>query len=102
MAEEVVFEVLPGFFRRIAFWGSGGNSNQGDIVGDMQGLGAVPAGAIGDHGGVDLWGYLGAEVQLHHGAVGARQNQADGTVAGRAESTEDIGIFVTPIDRHWR
>jgi len=34
VAEEVVLEVLPGFFRRIAFRSSGRNINQGDIVGD--------------------------------------------------------------------
>lgn len=103
MAEEVVFEVLPGFFRRIAFWGSGGNSNQGDIIGDAQCLRAMPAGAVGDHGSLHLWGQFGAdliEVQLHHGSVGARQNQADGTIAGGAEGTEDIGILVARIDRH--
>ena len=51
VAEEVVFEVLPGFFGGNAFGGGGRNSNQGDIGRDMQGLGAVPTGAVGDHGG---------------------------------------------------
>ena len=101
MAEEVVFEVLPGFFSRIAFRGSRWNRNQGDIVGQAQGLRAVPAGAVGDHGRMDLWGQFGAdlvEVQLHHGSVGTRENQTDGTVAGGTEGTEDIGIFVARID----
>jgi len=41
-------------------------------------------------------------VQLHHGGVGAGQNQADGTVARGTEGTEDIGILVTRIDGHRR
>ena len=48
-----------------------------------------------------LWGQFCAdliEVQLHHGSVGAGQNQADGTVARGTEGTEDIGIFVARID----
>jgi hypothetical protein len=56
VAEEVVFEILPGFFRRIAFRGNRGNFNQGYIVGDTQILGAMPAGAVGDHGSMHLWG----------------------------------------------
>jgi hypothetical protein len=105
VAEEVVLEVLPRFFRRIAFRSNGGNINQGDIVGDVQVVGAMPAGAIGNHGSMDLWGQFGAdliEVQLHHGGVGTGQNQADGTVARGTEGTEDIGIFVTRIDGHRR
>jgi len=56
VAEEVVFEVLPGFFGRIALWGIGRDSDQGDITGNAQRLRAMPAGAVGDHSGVDLGG----------------------------------------------
>jgi hypothetical protein len=105
VAEEVVFEVLPGFFGGIAFWGSGGNINQGDIVRETQRLGAVPSRAVGDHGSMHLRGQRGAdlvEVQLHHGGVGVGQNQADGTVARGTEGAEDIGILVARIDGHRR
>ena len=105
MAEEVVLEVLPGFFGGIAFGGGGRDIDQGDIVGKAQRLRAVPAGAVSNHGGVDLGGECGAdfiEVQLHHGGIGARQNQAHGTVAGGAEGTEDIGVLVTRIKGHRR
>jgi hypothetical protein len=105
VAEEVVFEVLPGFFGRIAFGSGGRNINQGDIGGDAQRLRTVPADAVGDHGGVDLWGQLGTdliEVQLHHGGVSAGQNQPDGAVARGTEGTEDIGVLVACIDGHGR
>jgi hypothetical protein len=105
VAEEVVFEVLPGFFGGIAFGSSGGNIDQGDIGGDAQRLRAVPPGAVGDHGSMHLRGQRGAdliEVQLHHGGVGAGQNQADGTVARGTEGAEDIGIVVARIDGHGR
>jgi hypothetical protein len=105
VAEKVVLEVLPGFFRRIAFGSGGRNIDQGDIVRDTQGLRAMPAGAVSDHGRMHLWGQFGAdliEVQLHHGGVGAGQNQADSTVACGTEGAEDIGIFVARIDGHRR
>ncbi len=34
VAEEIIFELPPGFFGGIAFWGGGRNINQGDIGGD--------------------------------------------------------------------
>jgi hypothetical protein len=105
VAEEVVFEVLPGFFGRIALWGIGRDIDQGDIARNAQRLRTVPACAVGDHGGVNMGGECGAdfiEVQLHHGGVGVGQNQADGTIALRAEGAEDIGILVAGIDRHGR
>jgi hypothetical protein len=105
MAKEVVFEVLPGFFSGIAFGRSGRDIDQSDIVGNVQRLRAVLAGAVGDHGSMHLWGQFGAdliEVQLHHGGVGARENQSDGTVARGAEGAEDIGIFVARVDGHRR
>ena len=105
VAEEVVFEVLPGLFGWIALWGVGRDIDQGDIAGNAQPLRAVPAGAVGDHGGVDLGGECGAdfiEVQLHHGGVGAGENQADSAAALRAEGAEDIGILIAGVEGHRR
>jgi hypothetical protein len=55
---------------------------------------------------VDLGGECGAdliEVQLHHGGVGAGQNQADGAAAAfRTAGAEDIGVLRARIDRHRR
>jgi hypothetical protein len=105
VAEEIILEVLPRFFGGIAFWGNGGNINQGDIVREAQVLGTVPAGAVGGHGSRDLWGQFGAdliEVQLHHCGVCVGQNQADGTVRRGTEGTEDIGIFVVCLDGYRR
>lgn len=56
MAEEVVFELLPSFFGRIAVGGGGRNSDKEDIGRDAQRRGAMPSGAVGDHGGADLRG----------------------------------------------
>ena len=105
VAEEVVFKVLPGVFGRVALWSIGRDSNQGDIVRKAQRLRAVPAGAIGNQGGMDMGGEFGAdciELQLHHGGVGAGQNQADGAAALGAKGAEDIGVVITRIDRHRR
>jgi len=38
MAEEVVFEVLPWFFGGIAFGCGGGDIDEGDVVGNAQGV----------------------------------------------------------------
>lgn len=62
VAEEVVFKILPRFFGRVALWGIGRDSDQGNIVGNAQRLRAVPSRAIGDHGGMDLGGELGADL----------------------------------------
>jgi len=105
VAGEVVFEVLPGFFGGIALWGVGRDIDQGDIGGNTQRLRAMPAGAVGDHSGVDLGGERGAdfiEVQLHHGSVGVGQNQPHGAPELRAEGTKDIGVLIACIDRHRR
>ena len=105
VTEEVVFEVLPGFFGRIAFGRGRRDIDQSDIVGNAQRLRAVPPGTVGNHGGVDLGGECGAdliEVQLHHGGVGMGQNQADGAVTQRTEGAEDIGVVIARIERHRR
>jgi hypothetical protein len=105
VAEEVVFKVLPGFFGRVAFGSIGRNREQGNIGGKAQRLGAVPAGAIGNDGGMDLGGELSAdciEMQLHHGGVGAGQNQTHGAATLGAKGAEDIGIVIARIDRHRR
>ena len=105
MAEEVVFKVLPGFFGRVAFGSIGRDSDQSDIVGHAQGLRTVPAGAIGNHGSVDMGGELSAdfiEMQLHHGGVGVGQNQANGASTLGAEGAEDVGVVIARIDRHRR
>jgi hypothetical protein len=105
VAEEVVFEVLPGFFGGIALWGVRRDIDQGDIAGNAQLLRTVPSGAVGNHGGVDMGGECEAdciEVQLHHGGVGVGENQADGAPALRAEGAEDIGVLITCIERHRR
>lgn len=38
MAEEVVFEVLPWFFGGIAFGCGGGDIDEGDVMGNAQGV----------------------------------------------------------------
>jgi hypothetical protein len=43
MAEEVVFEALPGFFGGIALWGVGRGINQGDIADPHKTLNAAIA-----------------------------------------------------------
>ena len=67
--------------------------------------GTVPAGTVGDDGGMDLGRDLRAdvrEVQLHHTGIGTRENQPDGAVALRTEGAEDIGILIARIDGHGR
>jgi hypothetical protein len=105
MAEEVVFEVLPGFFGGIAFGRGGGDIDEGDVIGYAQRVRAMPCGAVGDHGGVDVRGQLSAdfvEMQLHHGGIGAGQDEPDGRIPLRTESAENIGILVARVDGNGR
>jgi hypothetical protein len=65
----------------------------------------MPAGAVGDDCRMDLGSELSVdfiEVQLHHGSIGAGQNQADGTVALRTEGAKDISNLITGVDGHRR
>lgn len=65
----------------------------------------MPAGTVGDDCRMDLSRDLRAdllEVQLHHGGIGAGENQPDGAVALRTEGAEDIGILIARIDGHGR
>jgi hypothetical protein len=100
VAEAVGFEVWPGFCGGLAVWGVGRDSDQGDMAGKAQRLRAVPAGAVGDHRGVDMSGELGAAliaVPLPHGRVGAGQHQPHRALALRAAGAEAIGVVVTRI-----
>ena len=105
MAEEVVLEVLPGFFGWIALRGVGRRKDERDVLWYFQFGRTMPTGTVGDDGGMDLWGQRGAdlvEVQLHHGGIGARQNQPDGGVALRTEGAEDISIVIACVEGHRR
>jgi hypothetical protein len=103
VAEEVVLEVLPRFFGRIALRGVGRRRDERDVLWCFQFAGPMPAGTVSDNCCMDMRGELSAdvrEVQLHHSGIGAGENQADGGVALGTERAEDIGILVARIDRH--
>ena len=101
VAEEVVLEVLPRFFGSIAFRRIGRDGNEGNIVGNFQGIGSMPGRAVYDHRHVDMGRDLGAyfiQKELHHGRIRTRQNKADCGISFGAERAEDIGVFVARID----
>lgn len=56
--EPIVAHELPEIFDRVQFGAFGGQIQQGDIVRDIQGVGAVPAGLIKQQHRVRAWGDL--------------------------------------------
>jgi hypothetical protein len=65
----------------------------------------MPAGTVGDDCGMNLGGELSAnfvEMQLHHGSVGAGENQPNGDIALWTEGAKDISVVIACVDGHGR
>lgn len=81
VAEVAFTQVEPDAFDWVQFGAVGWQERQGDVVGDGQRVGCVPAGLIHDHDGVLVCGKLGAELvqeRLHSdcGQVGQHEGEA--------------------------
>src|SRR5216684_359395 len=94
VGEPVVADVLPDVLDRVEFGRLGRQRQQGDVGGDVELVGEVPAGLIEQQHGVgarcDGARDFG-QMQRHRGGVAARQDEAGGSPLGRANGAEDVG-----------
>jgi hypothetical protein len=80
----------------------GGAGHQGDVVGDGERLGEVPAGLVEHKHGVGTGvtvREISARCSADCGGVAARQDQTGRAHLGRAEGAEDVGRAGPPIAR---
>jgi hypothetical protein len=80
----------------------GGGGHQGDVVGDGERLGEVPAGLVEHKHGVGTGvtvREISARCSADCGGVAARQDQTGRAHLGRAEGAEDVGRAGPPIAR---
>lgn len=99
-AQKSLSQIQPDPFDRIEFRAIGRQSGQGDVVGDDEFLGAVPAGLIQDHDDVDIVGHgLGEafEKNRHGRGVGLGQDQTEGVAGFGRHGAEDVGRGKAPI-----
>ena len=94
VGEPVVAHELPDVFGRIELGRFGWQRHQGDVVGNGELVGEMPAGLIEQQHGMatrlDRLGDL-RQMQRHRGGVAARQHQARRSAARRADRAEEIG-----------
>lgn len=100
--ELVLAQIFPDVLDRIELWRIGRQVQKGDVVGDAEVVGDVPAGAVENEDGVrsrrDLAADLG-QMQGERFGVGPGQDQRRGGGARRADRAEDVSPFVTPVAR---
>ena len=105
VGEPVVAQELPGVLGRVQLGRLGRQEQDGDVGGQIELVGGVPAGLIHEQDGVgivgDRLGYLG-EMQVHRRSVAEGQYQACRLAFGRTDRSEDIdrlGPLVARGDR---
>jgi hypothetical protein len=92
--EPVVAYELPDVFDRVQFGRSRRQWQEGDVVGHLEGLGAVPAGLVENDDGVGSFFYgLGDfyQMQAHGFRIAAGQDQARGLSLSRTDGTKEEG-----------
>lgn len=86
-------QILPDVLLAIEFRAVGWQLEQGDIVGDLQGMGCVPACPVHDDHGVapdcDMAGYF-KQMLVHRISVGKWQNECCPRTFGWADCAKDI------------
>src|SRR4051794_6875717 len=100
MAELVLPQVLPHVLDRVQLGRVGGQRQQGEVLGDGEAAGAVPAGAVEHDHGVGARGDLVADlrqVQAGGRGVGIRQDQGGADGALRADRAERVGPGVAAV-----
>lgn len=98
--EEVVLDELEQVFDRVQLWRIGRQEEQRDVVGQLEVMGDMPAGAIEDDDSLGAWRDLGAdfgEMQGHGVGVGLGQHQGRRAVGFGAGGGEEIGGFVALV-----
>jgi hypothetical protein len=94
VGQPVVAHELPDILDRIELWRPGRQRQQGDVVGDDEPVGHVPAGLI-EHdqsmcARINRLGDL-IEMELHGPGVAPGQNEAGALALRGTDGTEDIG-----------
>lgn len=96
VGEPVVAHELPNVLGGVQFGSLGRQGQDGDVVGQKELLGGVPAGLVEDENGMCAGIDRGAdlcEVDVHRFGIAPRHDQADGLAFGRADRPEQIGPF---------
>src|ERR1700674_5201725 len=94
VGEPVVAYDLPDVFDRVEFGRFCRQRHQGDVVGDIELVGEVPAGLIEQQDGMGARRHGTGDfcqMQRHRGGIAARQDKAGGASLGRADGAEDVG-----------
>ncbi len=94
VGEPVVAHELPDIFDRVEFGRFGRQRHQGDVVGDIELVGEVPAGLVEQQNGMGARGHGSRDfrqMQRHRGGIAAWQDEAGGAPLGRADGAEDVG-----------
>ena len=68
-------QILPDVLDRVQLWRAGGQEDRGDVAGDVEFLGCVPAGAVEQQDGVSALGDVSRdflEMELHRLGVGEK------------------------------
>ena len=97
-----VLQVVPDLLDRIEFGSIRRQVQEGDVVGDVEVVGDVPAGTVEDKNGVRALGDLAAELGQMQGqgfGVGLGQDEGCGCGTRRADGAEDVGPFVAAVAR---
>ncbi|MEF2554540.1 hypothetical protein VQ042_25145, partial [Aurantimonas sp. A2-1-M11] len=93
-AEGGLAQIEPEPLDRVELGTVGRKRDEGDVRRYVEGLFAVPSGAVENHDGMDVVrngvGELG-EVEVHHRLVGIGQDQGEGLAGGGFDGAEDVG-----------
>lgn len=95
-AQEALSEIEPEPFDRIEFGAVGRQRDQGDVVWDLEGIGAMPAGLVDDHDGMLVFGQgLGelGEEDRHRRRVSPGQDEPERVTGLGRDGAKDVGLF---------
>ena len=94
VGEPVVSQELPGVLGRVQLGRLGRQEQDGDVGGQIELVGGVPARLVHQQNGVgvdgDGLGYLG-QMQVHRRGVAAGQDETRCLALGRTDRAEDVG-----------
>ena len=105
VSEVVLAQILPDVLLAVEFRAIGRQPKQGDIVGDSEGMGDVPACAIQDDDSMATDGYVARyfyEVLVHGVGIGKWENQCCPCALGGADRPKDIGTSIALIGERAR
>jgi hypothetical protein len=98
--EPVLPEVLPDILDRVQLGRARGQEDDGEVLGDLELAGAMPAGTIHQDDGVGLGGDVATdlvEVHLHGAGVGEGQHEGGALAPAGTDGAEQIGVGVALV-----